>query len=186
MAKPRVPDRNREILRRWLKNAVRFSGMPASRLAVKAGVSQPHVTRFLNDRVGHLSLSDATVAKLASAVGIDLPEYPAPEAPPPAALFSESEFKNLTQEAVRLAYRALHDEAWRVYRDNPQRFREYAEAFLPRHVTMALDCLIDLQKRDLLDTSAIEAVTVSFKQMIAERLKEWWEVNPARIPNIIQ
>jgi hypothetical protein len=70
MARDRIPEAQREVMREWLRGAIRMSGLSPSGLAKKAGVAQTTVTRFLANSVDYAP-GWSTIGKLAAAANVE-------------------------------------------------------------------------------------------------------------------
>jgi transcriptional regulator with XRE-family HTH domain len=69
MARDRMSEAEREVIREWLRGAIGMSGLSPSGLAKRAGVSQTTVTRFLANSVDYAP-SWSTIGKLAAAAKV--------------------------------------------------------------------------------------------------------------------
>jgi transcriptional regulator with XRE-family HTH domain len=164
MARKRVPNPNLELLRNWLRGAVRASGLRPYKLAEKAGVAQTTITRFLNGHTNHAPTWD-TILKVADAARIDPPELSPPGDASASLPVADGDYRNLIREAVRLADKALTNDPERTL-------------YLPEFTIHILDCLVDLQQRGVLDSSAVAALEVAMKQAALAREKGRWVGNP--------
>lgn len=66
-----IVDNNRGAIRAWIEGVMASSKLSATQLALKAGVHQTTLTRFLNDPKFKHTPSLSTVGKIAAAVGIE-------------------------------------------------------------------------------------------------------------------
>jgi hypothetical protein len=70
MASNRISAAEQEVLRQWLRGAIKMSGLSPSGLAKKAGVAQTTVPRFLNHNVDYAP-GWSTISKLAAAAKVE-------------------------------------------------------------------------------------------------------------------
>lgn len=173
MSRRRVPKKERDTARRWLRFAIHASGLSANQLARKAGLSQTTITRFISGRT-EFAPTRETLEKIAAAAGVDPPKLGDWEASAYSLLTENTDCRNLISEAVRLADRLAHDEA---LNNNPAALRKYREAFLPGYTLMILDALADLQKGGTLDASAITAIEATLRRVALNRQKQFWQGN---------
>ena len=150
MARKRVPNPNLELLRNWLRDAVRVSGLPAYKLAAKAGIAQTTLTRFLNGHTTHAPTWD-TILKIANAANFDPPDLSPPNDLASSRALADSATRNLLREAIKLADKVLTNDPDRAL-------------LLPDYAFNIFDLLHDLQRANALDRSAIIAIELTYKQ----------------------
>ena len=187
MSRRRVPETEREALRRWLRHVVRTSGLSPNKLAKAAGVAQSTVTRFLNGYGGDHSLSRDTIEKLAVAARVDLPKLGDFAAAAHQLLTTDNHCRNLIHQAVRLAGRVAHDREALLssITSDPQALaaaHQDRETWLPHLTLLVLDCLIDLEKAGALDASAIAALETAFTKLARDRYQQLFLGNPLISP----